>query len=83
MSCYGYLQPFMLDTTLISLAARRALNIGKQSRAAALGLLIYEHIITIEDEIDLIWLRRKSWVTYLYHFNRWLPALWLTCDMSE
>ncbi|KAG2151740.1 hypothetical protein BD769DRAFT_2914 [Suillus cothurnatus] len=83
MSCYGYLQPFMLDTTFISLSARQALNIGKQSRIAALGLLIYEHIITIEDEIDLIWLKRKSWVTYLYHFNRWLPALWLTFDTSE
>ncbi|KIK42839.1 hypothetical protein CY34DRAFT_82912 [Suillus luteus UH-Slu-Lm8-n1] len=57
--------------------------IGKQSRAAALGLLIYEHIITIEDEIDLIWLKRKSWVTYLYHFNRWLPALWLTFDLMH
>ncbi|KAG1902859.1 uncharacterized protein F5891DRAFT_131581 [Suillus fuscotomentosus] len=73
----------MLDTTLISLSARRALNIGKQSRAAALGLLIYEHIITIEDEIDLIWLKKKSWVTCLYHFNRWLPAVWLTFDMIQ
>lgn len=73
----------MLYTTLISLSARRALIIGKQSRTAALGLLIYEHIITIEDEIDLIWLKRKSWVTYLYHFNRWLPVLWLTFDLSE
>ncbi|KAG1861693.1 hypothetical protein F4604DRAFT_1098321 [Suillus subluteus] len=80
MSCYGYFQPSMLDTTFISLSARQALNIGKQSRAAALGLLIYEHIITIEDEIDLVWLKRKSWVTCLYHFNRWLPALWLTFD---
>lgn len=71
----------MLYTTLISLSARRALIIGKQSRTAALGLLIYEHIITIEDEIDLIWLKRKSWVTYLYHFNRWLPVLWLTFDL--
>ncbi|KAG2147990.1 hypothetical protein DEU56DRAFT_103656 [Suillus clintonianus] len=81
MPCYEYFRPLMLDTTLISLLARRALNIGKQSRTAALALLIYEHIITIEDEVDLIWLRRKSWVTYLYHFNRWLPALWLTFDM--
>ncbi|KAG2053432.1 hypothetical protein BDR06DRAFT_456708 [Suillus hirtellus] len=61
----------------------RSVNIGKQSRAAALGLLIYEHIITIEDEIDLIWLKKKSWVTCLYHFNRWLPAVWLTFDMIQ
>ncbi|KAG1894054.1 uncharacterized protein F5891DRAFT_1195609 [Suillus fuscotomentosus] len=73
----------MLDPALISLSAWKALNMGKQSRAAALGLLIYEYVITIEDEIDLIWLKKKSWVTILYHFNRWLPALWLTFDISE
>ncbi|KAG1793301.1 uncharacterized protein HD556DRAFT_1479403 [Suillus plorans] len=60
------------------------LNIGKQSRAAALGLLIYEHIITFEDEIDLIWLKKKSWVTYLYHFNvHYTNALWRTAGFQS
>ncbi|KAG1739880.1 uncharacterized protein EDB91DRAFT_1134250 [Suillus paluster] len=83
MACQDFFQPFMLDTIVISQSARRALNIGKQSQAGALGLLIYEHIITIEDEVDLIWMKRTSWVTYLYHFNRWLPASWLIFDIIQ
>ncbi|KAH7931422.1 hypothetical protein BV22DRAFT_15306 [Leucogyrophana mollusca] len=59
----------------------RALDIGKQSRAGALGLLIYERFIVFGAEIDLIWSHKRNWVKYLYIFNGWLALIWLTFDM--
>ncbi|KIJ70372.1 hypothetical protein HYDPIDRAFT_105084 [Hydnomerulius pinastri MD-312] len=71
----------MSGVASVPLSARYALNIGKQSRAGALGVLIYERLIVIQEEVDLVWTKRRSWVTYLYIFNGWLALLWLTFDI--
>ncbi|KAF9224378.1 hypothetical protein BS17DRAFT_779698 [Gyrodon lividus] len=71
----------MSDVVSVPISVQLALNIGKQSRAGALGLLIYERLIVIQEEVDLVWTKKKGWVTYLYLFNGWLALLWLSFDI--
>ncbi|KAH7888115.1 hypothetical protein F5I97DRAFT_2014472 [Phlebopus sp. FC_14] len=72
-----------MSTPLVPISDQYALNIGKQSRAGAVGLLIYERCIVLEDEVDLVWTKRKSWVTYLYFFNAWVGLIWLLFVLSR
>ncbi|KAI0264141.1 hypothetical protein BC834DRAFT_883779 [Gloeopeniophorella convolvens] len=59
----------------------RALDIGKQSRAGALGLIAYDHFISIDAEVEVVWKQKKrSWSTWLYIFNRFFPLIWLSLD---
>ncbi|EMD37433.1 hypothetical protein CERSUDRAFT_65109 [Gelatoporia subvermispora B] len=39
-------------------------------------LVFYDHIMTLPREIDLIWGRKWSSVTILFHFNRWAIFVW-------
>ncbi|KAI0264143.1 hypothetical protein BC834DRAFT_970878 [Gloeopeniophorella convolvens] len=56
-------------------------NIGKQSRAGALGLLAYDHFISIDAEVEVVWQQRKgNWSTWLYIFNRFFPLIFLSLD---
>ncbi|KAI0803218.1 hypothetical protein BC629DRAFT_1492695 [Irpex lacteus] len=48
-----------------------ALIIGKRFRTAAICLLIYDHFINLDREIELVWKKRKGHpVFFLYIFNR-------------
>ncbi|KAI1793631.1 hypothetical protein LXA43DRAFT_1121702 [Ganoderma leucocontextum] len=59
-----------------------ALAIGKQSRAGAFGLLIYDYLITFDLEVDVIWRQSKrSPLCWLYLFNRIFPLVWLVLDL--
>ncbi|KAF8845566.1 hypothetical protein BDN67DRAFT_1006854 [Paxillus ammoniavirescens] len=71
----------MSGVTTVPLSVQLALDMGKQSRAGALGLLIYERLIVIQEEVDFIWTKKKGWITYLYIFNGWLALLWLSFDI--
>jgi len=70
-----------MSVTAVPLSVQLALDMGKQSRAGALGLLIYERLIVIQEEVDFIWTKKKGWITYLYVFNGWLALLWLSFDI--
>ncbi|TBU37840.1 hypothetical protein BD309DRAFT_973131 [Dichomitus squalens] len=59
-----------------------ALDIGKESRAGALALLVYDHLVTLDLEAELVWTQSKrSRVIWLYIFNRFFPLVWLVLDM--
>lgn len=47
-------------------AAYQILYVGRKASIAALAVLIYEKFIILEEEIDLVWCKRRSWVTVLY-----------------
>ncbi|KAI0752482.1 hypothetical protein C8Q80DRAFT_456349 [Daedaleopsis nitida] len=60
-----------------------ALDIGKQSRAGALGLLMYDHFLTLGLEIEVVWRQSKrTWTFWIYAFNRFFPLVWLVLDMN-
>lgn len=42
---------------------------------AAFAILIWDHIITFGDEVELIWKGKKSIFTYLFFLNRYLTPL--------
>ncbi|PIL34689.1 hypothetical protein GSI_03469 [Ganoderma sinense ZZ0214-1] len=61
-----------------------ALAIGKQSRAGALGLLMYDYLITFDLEVDVVWRQSKrSPLCWLYLFNRFFPLVWLVLDLGS
>lgn len=67
--------------TSLPLSTVNALDIGKRSRAAAIGLLFYDHIITFHLEVDLIWTQAKNWPAFsLYIFNRFFALTYLVFD---
>ncbi|OCH88700.1 hypothetical protein OBBRIDRAFT_733874, partial [Obba rivulosa] len=43
----------------------------------------YDHIITFSSEIELIWGRRFTSVTLIFHLNRWLIFLWAVIGLSS
>ncbi|GJE98855.1 hypothetical protein PsYK624_150920 [Phanerochaete sordida] len=64
----------------LSLSYNTALAYGKRSRAAAIGLLFYDHLISLDREIPLVWMKdKKRPAFWLYIFNRffaWLYYIW-------
>ncbi|KAI6002541.1 hypothetical protein EDC04DRAFT_428252 [Pisolithus marmoratus] len=56
--------------------------VGRLSNTAALAVLIYEKFLILEEEIELVWCKRKSWITVLYFFNSWLAPLWIAFQIS-
>lgn len=66
---------------VVPLSVVNALAIGKRSRGAAMGLMFYDHIITLGLEIDLVWRQNKRRPAFfLYIFNRFFAFLWLIFD---
>jgi len=64
-----------------SLSVVSALDIGKQSRCAAIALLVFDHLITLDLEIDLVWRHNKQRRTFfLYIFNRFFALVYLIFD---
>lgn len=43
---------------------------------SVLALLLYEYLITLEDEINVLWRRQWSSATAIFYINRWLGLTW-------
>ncbi|GJE88264.1 hypothetical protein PsYK624_043470 [Phanerochaete sordida] len=71
-----------MDTTGgLSLSYVNALAIGKQSRGAAIGLLFYDHLISLDREIELVWATDKRRPAFwLYIFNRFFAFAYYIFD---
>ncbi|OCH87918.1 hypothetical protein OBBRIDRAFT_836984 [Obba rivulosa] len=50
---------------------------------ASACLVFYDHFATLGREIDLMWNRRLSSVTLLFHFNRWATLIWVIVTLLE
>lgn len=58
-----------------------ALAIGKQSRGAAIGLLFYDHLISLDREIEFVWTGDKRRPAFwLYIFNRFFALAYYIFD---
>ncbi|KAK7695258.1 hypothetical protein QCA50_002448 [Cerrena zonata] len=67
----------------VPLVAINALDMGKRSRGAAMGLLFYDHMITLDLEIELVWrTSKKRPAFYLYLFNRFFSFFFLIFDSN-
>ncbi|CAL1694773.1 unnamed protein product [Somion occarium] len=67
--------------TSLPLSTVNALDIGKRSRAAAIGLLFYDHLVTLDLEVNLIWTQAKNWPAFLlFVFNRFFALTYLVFD---
>ncbi|CAL1707160.1 unnamed protein product [Somion occarium] len=61
--------------------AMNALDMGKRSRGAAMGLLFYDHMITLDLEIPLVWkYSKRRPAFFLYLFNRFFAFAFLIFD---
>ncbi|OCH93585.1 hypothetical protein OBBRIDRAFT_790108 [Obba rivulosa] len=45
-------------------------------------LVIYDHIMTLPREVELIWGRQWTSVTFLYHLNRWTIFIWAMFEFT-
>ncbi|GJE98857.1 hypothetical protein PsYK624_150940 [Phanerochaete sordida] len=71
----------MSTTSGLSLSYINALAIGKQSRGAAIGLLFYDHLISLDREIELVWTTDKRRPAFwLYIFNRFFALAYYIFD---
>ncbi|KIK44382.1 hypothetical protein CY34DRAFT_802693 [Suillus luteus UH-Slu-Lm8-n1] len=59
------------SVTLDSLQAQRAVCVA----IASFTVLCWDHIITFEDEVDLIWCKPKGLLGYLFLLNRYITPL--------
>ncbi|KAI6110996.1 hypothetical protein F5141DRAFT_1213886 [Pisolithus sp. B1] len=57
-----------------TIAAYWILYVGRMSNTAALTALVYEEFFVLQEEIDLVWRKRKSWITG-FHFFLGMPFL--------
>jgi len=39
-------------------------------------ILFYDYFLTLADEIEYIWRRKKSWIFWLFIINRYFPMTW-------
>ncbi|EKM61872.1 uncharacterized protein PHACADRAFT_205002 [Phanerochaete carnosa HHB-10118-sp] len=60
-----------MSTSGLPLSYVNALNIGKQSRSAAIGLLFYDHLLSLDREVEFVWTADKK-----------RPAFWLYIFVS-
>ncbi|KZV75631.1 hypothetical protein PENSPDRAFT_748291 [Peniophora sp. CONT] len=54
------------DVAPATLESLQDIQAGKYFFLAALTVLLYDHFLTLADEVDLIWKRKKSYVLYLF-----------------
>ncbi|TFK67223.1 hypothetical protein BDN72DRAFT_843401 [Pluteus cervinus] len=47
-------------------------TLARRLRVAALAMLLYDYVLTWEQERRLFWKRRRSWVTVLFFWNRYI-----------
>ncbi|KAF9786763.1 hypothetical protein BJ322DRAFT_673089 [Thelephora terrestris] len=43
---------------------------------AAGAILFYDYFLTLADEVKYVWSGKKSWVFWLFVFNRYFPMTW-------
>jgi hypothetical protein len=65
-----------LDTSALRLMA------SKYFTYAFFTLLIYDHLLTLEEEIRIIWLGRPSFVKFLFLWNRYTSPLFIAIDIA-
>ncbi|KAG8907935.1 hypothetical protein FRB99_001443 [Tulasnella sp. 403] len=66
-----------LSTAFTHITASRYLSF------AGFVVLIYDHLLTFADEVELIWLKPMSLVTMLFLFNRYLVPLIIMVDLYD
>ncbi|KIM33086.1 hypothetical protein M408DRAFT_62367 [Serendipita vermifera MAFF 305830] len=49
---------------------------------ATFALLIYDHLLTLPEEVKLVWLGRPSFVKALFLFNRYFVPLFIAIDLA-
>ncbi|KAJ3477647.1 hypothetical protein NLI96_g10320 [Meripilus lineatus] len=49
-----------MQAMVLPLSVRGALDMGKRSRIAAIALLVYDHLLSLGLEVDLIWKEKKT-----------------------
>jgi len=59
----------------------RDINSTNYLGTASMALLLYDHLLTLDDEIQYIWRRRLSLITYLFLINRYLTPLGFIVNM--
>ncbi|KAF5311114.1 hypothetical protein D9619_007984 [Psilocybe cf. subviscida] len=60
------------DTEAI-LTAIRGVTAVKYADGAAVAMFVYDYILTLEMEIELVWKSKWNWIKYVYLFQRYLP----------
>lgn len=65
-----------LDTSALRLMA------SKYFTYAFFTLLIYDHLLTLEEEVRIIWLGRPSFVKFLFLWNRYTSPLFIAIDIA-
>ncbi|KDN37173.1 hypothetical protein RSAG8_10305, partial [Rhizoctonia solani AG-8 WAC10335] len=50
---------------------------------AGFCILIYDHILTFPQEVELIWKQQRSWVSVLFVLNRYITPLVLIVDIYD
>ncbi|KAJ1306088.1 hypothetical protein OPQ81_010800 [Rhizoctonia solani] len=66
-----------LSTALHHIYASRCLAI------AGFCILIYDHILTFPQEVELIWKQQRSWVSVFFVLNRYITPLVLIVDIYD
>ncbi|KAG1754821.1 uncharacterized protein EDB91DRAFT_1095735 [Suillus paluster] len=50
----------------------RILQMGRMFQLSATIVVLYDHVLCSQREVDLIWRRSKSLVSFLYFINRYV-----------
>ncbi|KAG9076902.1 hypothetical protein FRC06_009224 [Ceratobasidium sp. 370] len=50
---------------------------------ASVGLLLYDHVITFQDEVALIWPAKFGVVKAIFLFNRYVVSLWIVMSLCS
>lgn len=50
---------------------------------AGFCILIYDHILTFPQEVELIWKQKRSWVSLIFVLNRYITPLVLVVDLYD
>lgn len=59
---------------MVSHFVLREVKFQDQPRAgAAVAMFVYDYLLTLEMEIELVWRSKWNWIKYLYLFQRYLP----------
>ncbi|OCH91388.1 hypothetical protein OBBRIDRAFT_834254 [Obba rivulosa] len=55
--------------------------LGEYCILAVVCLIFYDYALTFTSEVELIWGRRLTSVTLLFHLNRWITFAWTACGL--
>jgi len=70
-----------MSTSQVPFPVLNSLDIGKESRTGAIALLVYDHLLNLDLEVELVWKHRKLRPGFfLYIFNRFFPLIYFIFD---